>query len=118
MTPNLNHSMKMTTAGGIVSYHSEQLLEYLKKYPFMLAPMAGVTDYPFRSFMREMNGGILTTELVSAVALAREPDRRTHKIALISPKQHPIGIQILERIRTCWFKPLSKWRKWEPALWI
>ncbi len=77
-----------------MSYNAEQLLVYLKKYPLMLAPMAGVTDYPFRSFMREMNGGILTTELVSAAALARKPDHRTQKIALISPKQHPIGIQI------------------------
>ena len=56
--------------------------------------MAGVTDYPFRSFMREMNGGILTTELVSAIALAREADDRTYKIACISPEQQPIGIQI------------------------
>ena len=59
-----------------------------------MAPMAGVTDYPFRSFMREMNGGILTTELVSAIALSREPDHRTEKIAFISPEQQPIGIQI------------------------
>lgn len=77
-----------------MSYNGEQLLEYLKKYPLLLAPMAGVTDYPFRSFMREMNGGILTTELVSAIALVREPDHRTYKIALIDPEQQPTGIQI------------------------
>ena len=77
-----------------MSYNAEQLLEYINKHPLLLAPMAGVTDYPFRSFIREMNGGILTTELVSAVALVREPDHRTQKIALISPEQQPIGIQI------------------------
>ena len=77
-----------------MSYNAEQLLEYMNKYPLLLAPMAGVTDYPFRSFMRKMNGGILTTELVSSIALVREPDHRTHKIALISPEQQPIGIQI------------------------
>ncbi len=77
-----------------MSYNQEQLLEYLKKYPLLLAPMAGVTDYPFRSFMREMNGGIFTTELVSAIALVREPDNRTYKIASISPEQQPIGIQV------------------------
>ena len=77
-----------------MSYNQEQLLEYFKKHPLLLAPMAGVTDYPFRSFMREMNGGILTTELVSAIALVREPDNRTYKIASICPEQQPIGVQI------------------------
>jgi len=77
-----------------LSYNEKQLLEYLKQYPLLLAPMAGVTDYPFRSFMRAMNGGILTTELVSAIALVRQPDYRTQKIARISPEQQPIGIQI------------------------
>ena len=41
------------------------LLSYIKENPFFLAPMAGVTDKPFRSFMREMGCGIITTELVS-----------------------------------------------------
>lgn len=77
-----------------MSYDAKQLLEYLKKYPLLLAPMAGVTDYPFRSFIREMSDCILTTELVSAVALVRESDHRTQKIAFISPEQQPIGIQI------------------------
>ena len=70
------------------------LLEYLKKKPLLLAPMAGVTDYPFRSFMKELDCGILTTELVSAVALVRDETERTRKIAQIDSCQRPIGIQI------------------------
>ena len=70
------------------------LLEYLKKKPLLLAPMAGVTDYPFRSFMRDMNGGILTTELVSSFALVNGNKERTKRIAHIDSFQQPIGIQI------------------------
>ena len=73
---------------------NEKLLNYLKKRPLVLAPMAGVTDYPFRSFMKEMNAGIMTTELVSAVALVREEPSRTKKIAFFTPDQQPIGVQI------------------------
>ena len=75
--------------------HTDQsLLNYLKKRPLLLAPMAGVTDYPFRSFMREMNAGILTTELVSAIALTQKDNSRTNQLAQIDSHQQPIGIQI------------------------
>ena len=47
----------------------QNLLKELNNNPFLLAPMAGVTDFPFRSFMREMGCGIITTELVSAKSL-------------------------------------------------
>ena len=73
---------------------NSSLLGFLRKKPLLLAPMAGVTDFPFRSFMREMNSGILTTELVSAAALVRGETKRTHRIAHFNPEQRPIGIQI------------------------
>lgn len=71
-----------------------QLLCYLNKKPLLLAPMAGVTDYPFRSFMRGMNAGILITELVSSVALVRAETQQTQKIAYFTEDQQPIGVQI------------------------
>ena len=70
------------------------LLSYLKEKPLLLAPMAGVTDYPFRSFMKGMECGIVTTELVSATALVRQDNRTTQKYAQISSDQSPVGIQI------------------------
>ena len=42
---------------------------YIKENPFFLAPMAGVTDKPFRTFMKSMGCGVITTELISARAL-------------------------------------------------
>ncbi len=74
--------------------NDQKLLSYLKEKPLLLAPMAGVTDYPFRSFMKGMNSGILTTELVSAAALVRQNTHTTQRYAQISEAQQPVGIQI------------------------
>ena len=66
---------------------------YRKQNPFFLAPMAGVTDKPFRSFMREMACGIITSELVSARAL-QDNNQRTLQLMEFSEDQKPYGIQI------------------------
>ena len=72
---------------------SEKLNQSIERNPFFLAPMAGITDKPFRSFMKEMGCGILTTELVSARAL-KEKASRSLKIMEFDPQQRPVGIQI------------------------
>lgn len=68
-------------------------MEELKKNPFVLAPMAGITDCAFRSFMREMGAGIVITELVSATGL-KFSSEKTRKLMRFEPIQHPVGIQI------------------------
>lgn len=70
-----------------------ELLAYLRKNPFVLAPMAGITDRAFRSFMREMNCGVVVTELVSATGL-RFQSQRTRKLMEFDSTQHPIGVQL------------------------
>ena len=72
---------------------SEKLIQHIKDNPFFLAPMAGITDKPFRSFMKEMGSGILTTELISAKAL-KEQNSKSLSIADFSEEQRPVGIQI------------------------
>ena len=69
------------------------LNNYIKEEPFFLAPMAGVTDKPFRSFMRDMGCGIITTELVSARAI-QDNNKRTEQLLQYDKKQRPFGIQI------------------------
>ena len=66
---------------------------YRKQNPFFLAPMAGVTDRPFRSFMREMGCGIICSELISARALM-DNNQATQRLADFSLDQKPFGIQI------------------------
>ncbi len=69
------------------------MLEYLKRNPFVLAPMAGITDRPFRSFMREMGCGIMVTELVSATGL-KFSAQKTRRLMEFGADQHPVGIQL------------------------
>ena len=66
---------------------------YRKQNPFFLAPMAGVTDKPFRSFMREMGCGIITSELISARAL-QDDNQKTYQLMEFNKDQRPYGIQI------------------------
>ncbi len=72
---------------------SEKLLQYLHENPFVLAPMAGITDRPFRSFMREMGCGVVVTELVSATGYKYSREK-TSRIMEFDDIQHPIGIQL------------------------
>lgn len=61
--------------------------------PFFLAPMAGITDCAFRSFMREMGADVVITELVSATGL-KYSSERTLKLMEFTENQRPIGIQL------------------------
>ena len=44
-------------------------LDALKKNPFVLAPMAGITDHAFRSFMKKLDASVVVTELISATGI-------------------------------------------------
>lgn len=72
---------------------SQALIESLAQNPFVLAPMAGITDRPFRTFMREMGCGAVITELVSATGLKYNSEK-TRALMEYDPVQRPIGIQI------------------------
>ncbi|MGE4131631.1 MAG: tRNA dihydrouridine synthase DusB [Bdellovibrionales bacterium] len=73
--------------------NEQSLLNCLRENPFVLAPMAGITDRPFRSFMREMGCGIVVSELVSATGL-KYSSAKTRKLMEFAPDQHPVGIQL------------------------
>lgn len=55
--------------------------------------MAGITDRPFRSFMREMGCGIVVSELVSATGL-KFSSQKTRRLMEFDSTQHPVGIQL------------------------
>lgn len=71
----------------------DQLLEQVRQNPFILAPMAGITDKPFRTFMRELGCGVVVTELVSATGL-KYSSEKTRKLMEFEALQHPVGIQL------------------------
>ena len=63
------------------------------KTPILLAPMAGVTDYPFRVLCKEQGAGIVYSEFVSAHGIIRE-NIKTLQMIKFSDFERPIGIQI------------------------
>ena len=63
------------------------------KHPYILAPMAGVTDLPFRLLCKEQGCGILYSEMVSAKAILYN-NKKTKDLLAIDEDEHPIGIQL------------------------
>ena len=59
----------------------------------LLAPMAGVTDLPFRLICREMGASIVYTEFVSSNGIIRENKKTLDMINFIL-EERPIGVQI------------------------
>ena len=45
------------------------------KIPVILAPMAGVTDYPFRVLCRRMGAGAVYSEFVSSEGIIRRKSK-------------------------------------------
>ncbi|AUG58800.1 tRNA dihydrouridine synthase DusB [Acetivibrio saccincola] len=58
-----------------------------------LAPMAGVTDMPFRLLCKEQGCGFTYTEMVSAKGLYYK-DEKTKKLTFIDKREEPCAIQI------------------------
>ena len=50
-------------------------VEALKINPFVLAPMAGITDHAFRTFMKKLDASVVVTELVSANGIEYKSER-------------------------------------------
>ena len=63
------------------------------KNPVVLAPMAGVTDLPFRLLIKEQGCGLVCSEMVSAQALVYG-NRRTFKLLTTDPRERPVSIQL------------------------
>lgn len=63
------------------------------KNPFVLAPMAGVTDLPFRGLCKEQGAGLICTEMVSAKAISYH-NKNTKALMEINPKEHPVSLQL------------------------
>lgn len=63
------------------------------EHPYVLAPMAGVTDLPFRLLCKEQGAGLLCMEMVSAKALQYE-NRNTRELLKIHPEEYPVSLQL------------------------
>ena len=59
----------------------------------LLAPMAGITDLPFRLICKQFGVGLVTTEMVSSKAILYD-DSKTKKLMNTTGEKRPISFQI------------------------
>ena len=59
----------------------------------ILAPMAGVTDLPFRLLCKEQGAGLLCMEMVSAKAILYK-NKNTKELLTIDPRENPVSLQL------------------------
>ena len=59
----------------------------------ILAPMAGVTDLPFRLLCKEQGAGLLCMEMVSAKAISYK-NKNTEGLLEIDPRENPVSLQL------------------------
>jgi nifR3 family TIM-barrel protein len=61
--------------------------------PVLLAPMAGITNYPFRALCREFGAGLYVSEMITARALV-ERNAKTLKLSGFNPDEEPRSLQL------------------------
>ncbi len=61
--------------------------------PVILAPMAGVTDLPFRLLCRRLGAGLVCMEMVSAKAIAYN-NKNTEELLTLHPEEWPASLQL------------------------
>src|SRR5207253_2088825 len=61
--------------------------------PVVLAPMAGVTNHPFRSLCREYGGGLYVSEMITARGIV-EGHAKTRLLAGGPPDERPRSVQL------------------------
>ena len=59
----------------------------------VFAPMAGVSDLPFRLLCHEMGAGLVCMEMISAKAITFR-SRRTGELWETAPEEKPVSLQI------------------------
>jgi tRNA-dihydrouridine synthase B len=61
--------------------------------PFVLAPMAGITDMPFRRLIKRLGAGTVISEFVSAHAVVQR-SVKTNRYLAYHDEERPVGIQL------------------------
>jgi len=63
--------------------------------PVVVAPMAGITDVPFRQIASEMGAGLVCTEMVAAEAVVRSVDASLRLLQFPDGPLCPVGAQLV-----------------------
>ncbi len=66
------------------------------KQPLIMAPMAGITDSPFRQLAKKFGADLVVTEMISARGLIQD-DRKTKAMLSFQPSEQPLIVQLFGR---------------------
>lgn len=61
--------------------------------PWIMAPMAGITNLPFRLMVKRLGAGLVTTEMVSAIGLG-QGHRKTRRYLRSVEEERPLSVQL------------------------
>lgn len=70
-----------------------KLGDKLIENPYVLAPMAGITNAPFRRLMKELGAGLVVSELISATGI-QYAGQKTLELCRYFEEERPVGLQI------------------------
>lgn len=70
-----------------------QIGNYHFPHGLVLAPMAGVTDSPFRALCKSFGAELVVSEMISAKGMHYK-DKKTNLLAAYKPEEMPIAIQL------------------------
>ncbi len=80
-----------------MSQKDRRLGPFELEHPFILAPMAGITNSPFRRLMRRYDSALVVSELISANGIFWGNDR-THELLKFHHEERPVGLQIFGEV--------------------
>src|SRR5499425_775426 len=86
----INREVKLAQSG---EFTSVQIGPMKIWPPVVLAPMAGVTNYPFRSICKQFGAGLYVSEMINARPLVDGRDK-TLKLADFGPDESPRSLQL------------------------
>ncbi len=93
MTPYANRYKAFDKTGLIRQQHAVYTMIDFNRFPILLAPMAGITDLPFRELSAELGADFTYTEMVSAKGLFYD-SKNTRGLLALSDLETPCGIQL------------------------
>lgn len=70
-----------------------QIADISFESPFILAPLAGYSDLPFRLLCREYGAGLTVSEMISCHGLVYA-QKKTHKMLASTPADKPVAFQL------------------------
>jgi tRNA-dihydrouridine synthase B len=70
-----------------------KLLEQIKKFPFVLAPLAGYTDHPLRALCRQYGASLAFTEMINVHSMVKNR-AKIAQMLFYTREEKPVGIQL------------------------